>query len=86
MRRLEAAETWVLIVCILTASSVAIYLGRFEEWNSWDLLVRPLTVLDDLISRRSLPKAAGVTAGFTVFLVSAYASFEALGPEWIDAG
>lgn len=78
MHRLGAAPTWTLIVIVLAASSTAIYLGRFDQWNSWDLLVRPFTVVEDLFSPRSLPKAAGVTAGFTAFLLTAYASVEAL--------
>ncbi len=78
IHHLGAATTWTLIVIVLAASSTAIYLGRFEQWNSWDLLVRPFTVLKDLFSLRSLPRAAGVTAGFTAFLLAAYASVEAL--------
>ena len=86
VNRLGAGKTWTLIVIVLAASSTAIYLGRFDQWNSWDFLVRPFTVLEDVFSLRSLPKMAGVTAGFTAFLLAAYASVEALirsgrGPE-----
>lgn len=69
---------WALVVVVLAASSLAIYLGRFAEANSWDLLVQPLRVLRELGSVPSLPRLAGVTAGFTAFLVTAYATLEAL--------
>ncbi len=32
----------------MLATGVGIYLGRFERWNSWDLLLRPFAVLGDV--------------------------------------
>ena len=63
---------------LLAACSVAIYLGRFEVPNSWDLLVRPQTVLSTIFSTRSLARMAEFTAGFTAFLLVAYTNVEAL--------
>lgn len=78
--RLGLAGTRVVIVGLLAATSVGIYLGRFEELNSWDLVVRPLAVLQEVASIRPLEKAVAVTTGFTLFLLSAYTIFEALLP------
>jgi uncharacterized membrane protein len=76
--RLGTSRTWLLTVIILAASSLAVYLGRFEYLNSWDLLVRPQTVLGTIFSPRSLPRLTGFTAGYTAFLLVAYANVEAL--------
>jgi uncharacterized membrane protein len=77
-RRLGARTAWALTVVLLAACSLAIYLGRFEVLNSWDLLVRPQTVLSAIFSPHSLPRVSGFTAGFTAFLLVAYANVEAL--------
>lgn len=37
-----------LLAASVPATGVGIYLGRFERWNSWDLLVRPFAVLRDV--------------------------------------
>ena len=77
-RRLGGRTAWLLTVVLLAACSLAIYLGRFEVLNSWDLLVRPQTVLSTIFSTRSLARMAGFTAGFTAFLLVAYTNVEAL--------
>jgi uncharacterized membrane protein len=76
--RIGEAATWALTVLVLAASSLAIYLGRFAEWNSWDLFVRPRAVVHAIVSPPSAAQLGGVLAGFTVFLVVAYAVVEAL--------
>jgi uncharacterized membrane protein len=75
---LGGAATWTLTVLVLAASSLAIYLGRFAEWNSWDLFVRPGAVVHAIVAPPSPAQLGGVLAGFTVFLVVAYAIVEAL--------
>ena len=77
-RRFGARAAWLLTVVLLAACSLAIYLGRFEDLNSWDLLVRPQTVLSTIFSPHSLARVAGFTAGFTAFLLVAYTNVEAL--------
>ena len=77
-RRLGGRTAWLLTVVLLAACSLAIYLGRFEVLNSWDLLVRPQVVLSTIFSPHSLARVAGFTAGFTAFLLVAYTNVEAL--------
>jgi uncharacterized membrane protein len=40
--------SWLFVVIALGLSGVGIYLGRFERWNSWDLLFHPQMVFEDL--------------------------------------
>ncbi|MEM9865857.1 MAG: DUF1361 domain-containing protein [Myxococcota bacterium] len=44
------------------ASGFGIYLGRFERWNSWDLLVRPLEVLRSIAEAPAIRVAAVTVA------------------------
>ena len=51
--RVLHAGLWLAIAL----SGFGIYLGRFERWNSWDLLLHPLSVLASvthLLDRRAL--------------------------------
>ena len=87
-RRLGAATVWVIIATVLAASSFGIFLGRFEQLNSWDILLRPFGVVSELVSQVSPLPAAAFTAGFTLFLLAAYTVFDRLmgGRSDVDAG
>ncbi|MDF2815969.1 MAG: uncharacterized protein K0Q81_2169 [Paenibacillus sp.] len=39
------AHTFAMLVLLL--SSIGVYLGRFLRWNTWDLLVRPFSIIGD---------------------------------------
>jgi uncharacterized membrane protein len=71
--------SWLLVTGLIMLSSFGIYLGRFQRWNSWDLVVRPHLLFADILNIMfhpfSEPKAVGITAIFTVFLFSAYLTF-----------
>jgi uncharacterized membrane protein len=47
-RRYGSWAALALVVASVPATGVGIYLGRFERWNSWDLLLRPFAVLGDV--------------------------------------
>jgi uncharacterized membrane protein len=69
---------WVAVALVLTASSFGIFLGRFEAFNSWDLLVRPIAVIHQAISVGDLGQASRFTVAFTLFLLVTYLAFERL--------
>ena len=46
--RVNGVVSWVFVAVALGLSGVGVYLGRFERWNSWDLLLHPDKVLRDL--------------------------------------
>ena len=84
-RRLGPATVWAIIATVLAASSFGIFLGRFDQLNSWDLLRRPFGVGSDLVSHMAPLPAAEFTAGFTLFLLIAYAAFDTLVGVCCDA-
>lgn len=87
-RRADTAVSWLFVLFTLGLSGLGVYIGRFLRWNSWDLLVRPFTLLADLADHFSKPQAlfsAGVMS-FTlmVMLFASYAMMTALGSFIVD--
>lgn len=76
-------KAWVGVAGVLALSGFGIYLGRFERWNSWDVLARPEALFRDiatgLMDPLSQPRAIAVTMVFTGFLAIAYMVVYALG-------
>jgi uncharacterized membrane protein len=68
--------SWVLVAASLTLSSFGIYLGRSLGWNSWDFLVRPGALLEDIWARiadpLAYPRGVGMTVALTLVLSTGY--------------
>jgi uncharacterized membrane protein len=41
-------KSGIILVMIAMLSAFGIYLGRFERWNSWDALLDPLALLENI--------------------------------------
>lgn len=74
LHQFSAGLTRFLIVAAIGLSGFGVWLGRFQRWNSWDLLTNPDGLLRDLAltlaHRSQLVKAAGVSgliAGLVLF-------------------
>jgi uncharacterized membrane protein len=67
---------WFMITVILFLCGFGIYLGRYQRWNSWDLLTNPVLLISDvgdhLLHPFLHPRTIGVTLLFAVFLLINY--------------
>lgn len=80
---LGTVKAWLGVAGVLALSGFGIYLGRFERWNSWDVLARPGALFGDiaagLMDPMAQPRAIAVTIAFTGFLAITYLEVYALG-------
>jgi uncharacterized membrane protein len=80
--RFGARAGWTGALAALALTSAGVYLGRFLQWNSWDLIVRPGQRLAEIVPRldqtTALLHASGVTLLLTALLVMTYLAFYTL--------
>jgi uncharacterized membrane protein len=78
----DARYAWLFVLVALGLSSVGVYLGRVLRWNSWDVFVRPGSLLADLggvlVDPLGHPRPIAITVLFTAFLLASYAIFYSL--------
>lgn len=74
------AAGWAFALATLGLASFGIYLGRFQRWNSWDVLIDPSGLFGEILERVLDPTAHPRTWGFTLmfaqFLIIAYVATE----------
>jgi uncharacterized membrane protein len=63
----------VIIISLLFIGSFGVYLGRFQRWNSWDVLHNPLALAADILHRFTSPFTHTKTWGVTFLLTGLYA-------------
>lgn len=68
LKRRSVQRSWVLVAGIVLLSSIAMYMGRYVGWNSWDIVVRPQYILLDLSERLTEAKLMETTAGTVLLL------------------
>jgi uncharacterized membrane protein len=83
VRRVAGARyAWLFVFVALGLSSVGVYLGRVLRWNSWDVFVRPGSLLAELahvlVDPFAHPRPIAITIAFTSFLLASYAIFYSL--------
>ncbi|MEO6039820.1 MAG: DUF1361 domain-containing protein [Saprospiraceae bacterium] len=75
-RWFSASATWLLIVLAMGLAGFGVWLGRFQRWNSWDLLTRPRALLHDIVGtlseRHELLHALGISALLSGILLVGY--------------
>lgn len=60
---------WMILpmeLLLITASSFAIYLGRIDRLNSWDVVTDPHSLLDHALRDATMPKPIELTVIFFV--------------------
>jgi uncharacterized membrane protein len=79
--RLHRGRTagWAFTLIAIVFSGIGVYLGRFLRLNSWDLLVRPVTVFKDTLRLFEEPESqiapVSFCTAFCVFLFVYYIVF-----------
>ena len=58
----------ILTAGLLFMTSFGIYLGRFQRWNSWDILNRPLSLFAQIADRFINPLSHPRTWGMTILM------------------
>jgi uncharacterized membrane protein len=78
-KNVGTAPARIAAIAVIAASSFGIFLGRFETVNSWDLVVRPSSVVRVVLDG-PIGKQAAFTICFSLFLTAVFAFF-----EWLAA-
>ncbi len=66
------ARAALAIAAVLLLTGFGVYLGRFERWNSWDLVARPRGLLADAAGALGDPRALAFSAAFAAFMGAGY--------------
>jgi len=84
-RALGGTSGWLFVVIVSALTGVGIYLGRFERWNSWDVLTRPKFIASQLLGGLANPLAHGRTLGVTIMfgamVLVTYTMFVSMGKQ-----
>jgi uncharacterized membrane protein len=74
--------SWFFVIVSLSLCGLGLYLGRFNRWNSWDLLIHPKTILKDIAIQVINPldnlSFFGFTIIFIFFLFISYLMFTSI--------
>jgi uncharacterized membrane protein len=70
---------WLFALLVLNLASLGVYLGRFERYNSWDILLNPRSVVKEIAYNLLNPLDnlgfVGFTLMFSSILLVAYLMF-----------
>ena len=66
--RFSRGKVFCITALLLFIVAFGVYLGRYERWNSWDVLSHPLGIFADVSDRILHPAAHANTWGMTIGL------------------
>ena len=83
-REFGARWGWLAVVLSVGLCAIGVVIGRFQRWNSWDLVTRPdavvVATLDWVTSPFSYVQSTGVAAAVAAFFGLAYLTVWSLTP------
>lgn len=81
-------KSMLIIVLLLFSAAFGVYIGRFERWNSWDLITHPFSVVVDILEKIIHPfthlRAWGVTLMLGTLLNAIWFSLRLMKPSASD--
>jgi uncharacterized membrane protein len=84
LRWFSAGFAWSLVVMTVGLSGFGVWLGRFQRWNSWDVVTRPDALFSDILRSLSQPQTllhiAGVTVLLSGIMLTGYGLLRAMMP------
>lgn len=80
----------LLVLAAIGLSGFGVWLGRFQRWNSWDLVTRPDALLRDVAAtfttRHELMHAAGISVLLSGILLVGYGLLVVMLDKKVDKG
>ncbi len=73
--RFGPAAGWLFAFFALSASGLGIYIGRFLRWNSWDIFLRPMPLLQDIWVQLFQPRTLAISGMLALIMILAYIVF-----------
>ncbi len=73
-----------LTIGVFLLSGFGVYLGRFERWNSWDILTHPFALLYNSFHNLTNPKALAVSVAFAACLLAMLQLFQQISKTFYD--
>jgi uncharacterized membrane protein len=81
-QKFSKARSWAILFVIFILCGFGIYLGRYERWNSWDIILNPSGLLAGVLQKIFHPfqhkEAIAATVLFSAFLFCNYLTLFAL--------
>ena len=63
----------VFVGVILLLSSLGVYIGRFNRWNSWDVLSKPGQIIMDIVNDFTVGNSIVIEFVAIVFAIQLFA-------------
>jgi uncharacterized membrane protein len=80
-RWLGSILSWVFVVSVTVLSSIGVYVGRFLRWNSWDVMVDPLSMPGEFLraALRFQERTVAFSTLFALFFLFVYVTIFVFG-------
>ncbi|NJN34417.1 MAG: DUF1361 domain-containing protein [Saprospiraceae bacterium] len=80
--RFSPIWVWTMLISAIWLAGFGVYMGRFQRWNSWDILTRPWAIVEQQLHVLSHPmiylNTLGVAVVMSGFMLIGYLTLNAL--------